>query len=379
MPTIHKGLSLDDLLLVPKHTDFATRESISIKTELVRGFPLSTAFISSPMECVTGYEMAVTIAKLGGIGFLYRNMPMEKLIGLVQAISEQKLPVGAAISPAPGYRGTVEQLIEAGVSALLIDTAHGFRTDAEAAIRDIKHHWPDIPLIAGSVATFDGAHALIRAGVDALRVGMGPGSICTTRIVSGMGVPQATAIMEAARAAKGTDVLIIADGGMRHPGDAAKALALGASTVMFGSLFAGTDESPSKLVYRRSESVPKRLRRKSNERKTILFKEYWGEGSERAMANGAKIGAKDEFHSHQYVGNAPRIAEGVEGLVPYRGSLAGVIEQLAGGIISGMYYVGARTISELHELAEFYQITAAGRAESMPHDVFVTNAGKSFF
>jgi IMP dehydrogenase len=226
------------------------------------------------------------------------------------------------------------------------------------AIKAIRHRLPEIQIVAGNVATFEGARDLIALGVDGLKVGIGPGSICTTRVVTGAGVPQLTAVMEAARAAKGTDVAIIADGGIKYSGDITKAIAAGASCVMIGSLFAGTEESPGETILFQGRT----------------FKSYRGMGSIGAMDAGS-----DRYAVVQDTGErAKSVPEGVEGRVPYKGPLGGLTDQLVGGLKSGMGYVGASTLKELSEKSRFIRVTAAGLRESHVHDVVITREAPNY-
>jgi len=280
----------------------------------------------------------------------------------VQKVKAKNLLVGAAIGSTPGYEARVEALVKIKTDVIVVDSAHGFSKFVIDCLKVIKKKYPRIQVIAGNVATFDGARALIKAGADGLRVGMGPGSICSTRVISGMGVPQITALFETSRAAKAQKVPIIADGGIQYSGCVIKALAAGASSVMMGSLFAATDESPGEIVAIKGKK----------------YKKYRGMGSTGAMKSGAKIKSEGEFHNKIYTKKTPLIAEGIEGLVPSKGPLKDFIEQLLGGLRSGMYYTGAKTITELWQKARFIRITEASLKESHPHDVFITNPGENY-
>ena len=286
--------------------------------------------------------------------------------------------VGAAVGAGKGFEERVQALVKAGADVIVVDSAHGFAKGVIDTTKYIKKHFPKVEVIAGNVATFAGARALIEAGVDGLRVGMGPGAICTTRIVSGMGVPQVTAILETVRAAKKFGVPVIADGGIKYSGDITKALAVGASTVMMGSFFAGANEAPGKIFILKRNEVPDRfkniLRHNLN---NYRFKSYRGMGSVAAMQRGAKIKSEGEFHDKNYQEKI-LIAEGVEGMVPVRGTVKEVVEQAIGGVKSGMYYVGAKDIKSLWQKAKFIQITQASLTESHPHSILVTNPGKSY-
>jgi IMP dehydrogenase len=233
-------------------------------------------------------------------------------------------------------------------------------------------------VIAGNIATYDGAKALIEAGADGLRVGMGPGAICTTRIISGMGVPQITALLETARAGHEHNVPVIADGGIQYSGDMVKALAAGASTIMMGSFFASCQEAPGDKVELKPEEVPARFKSILEQHKTTYtFKAYRGMGSVGAMKKGADIKSEDEFHGKSYKDRV-LVAEGVEGLVPVTGRVQDVVDQAVGGMRSGLYYVGAKNVNDLWEKGKFIKITQASLQESHPHDILITNAGENY-
>ncbi|MDP2585339.1 MAG: IMP dehydrogenase, partial [Candidatus Levybacteria bacterium] len=290
---------------------------------------------------------------------------------------DKKLLAGAAIGTSSGFETRIKALSKMGVDVVVVDSAHGFSKGVIETIKFIKKNYKNIDIIAGNIATSDGAKALIAAGADGLRVGMGPGAICTTRIISGMGIPQITAIIETFRVAKKFGVPIIADGGIKYSGDIVKALAAGASTVMMGGFFAASLESPGKLITLRQNELPSRFQRISALKKYYQFKEYRGMGSEGAMKKGTKIKSEDEFHGKNYKDRV-LVAEGVEGLVPVKGKVSDLVEQAIGGIKSGMYYVGAKNILDLWRKAKFIQITQASLTESHPHDIFVTNPGKNY-
>lgn len=260
-----------------------------------------------------------------------------------------RLRCGAAIGPLRDPIGRTAALVEAGVDLIVIDAAHGHARGVLNALRAVKSEFPDLPVIAGNVATADGTRALIEEGADGIRVGLGAGSICTTRIVSGVGVPQLTAVMECAREAERHGLPIIADGGIRFSGDAVKALAAGAAAVMVGNLLAGTEEAPGEVILYQGRA----------------YKDYRGMGSESAM----KEGSSDRYGHDMTTRHVP---EGVEGRVPYKGALHDTIYQLMGGIRSGMGYLGAHSLEELHERAQFVRITGASLRESHVHDVWIT-------
>jgi len=371
------GLTFDDVLLLPSYSDFS-RKDIDFSTQLTKNIKLKTPFVSAPMDTVTESKLAIALAKLGGIGIIHRNLSVIDQADHVDKVKKQNLLVGAAIGSSKGLEERAEALVKASVDVIVIDSAHGFAKPIIDAVKFIKKTYPGVEVIAGNIATYDGAKALIEAGADGLRVGMGPGAICTTRIISGMGVPQITAIFETVKAAKNTQVPIIADGGINYSGDIVKALAAGASTIMMGSFFASSLEAPGKIIVLRRQQVPDRfLSIFNHRRKTYKFKEYRGMGSVAAMKKGAKIKGEGEFHGKDYKDRV-LVAEGVEGLVPIKGSVKELVDQAIGGIKSGMYYVGAKTIVELWQKVKFIQITQASLKESHPHDVLITNPGENY-
>jgi IMP dehydrogenase len=474
-----EGLSFDDVLLVPQHTEVLPAE-VDTSTVLTRDISLRIPLVSSPMDTVTTSRLAIALARAGGIGIIHRNLtpamqaeevdrvkrsehgmirnpitlspshtvrdaldamaryhisgvPVTrrgKLVGIItnrdvrfeddyskkidgvmtklrlitgregmtldeaKAILQkhkiEKLPivddkqrlrglitikdiekirqfpdatkdangrlrVGAAVGSLVGLKERLAALVEAEVDVVVVDSAHGDSRGVLGAVRHLKAAHPGLPVIAGNVATAEGARSLIEAGADAIRCGVGPGSICTTRIVAGIGVPQLSAIMECARAARPGAIPVVADGGVRYSGDIVKALAAGASTVMIGSLFAGTDESPGDIEVYRGRS----------------FKVYRAMGSIGAM----KAGSSDRYFQ---VDESALVPEGVEGRVPHRGPLTATVHQLIGGLRSGMGYCGAATLGELRDHAHFVRITAAGWRESHPHDVWITKENPNY-
>ncbi|MDP3501712.1 MAG: IMP dehydrogenase [Myxococcales bacterium] len=273
--------------------------------------------------------------------------------------SKQRLLAAAAVGVGADREARVEALIKAGVDVIVVDTAHGHSKGVLEAVRDTRRNFKGtFELIAGNVATADATRALIEAGVDAVKVGIGPGSICTTRVVAGVGVPQITAIDDCARAADGSGVTIIADGGVKYSGDVVKALAAGANTVMIGSVFAGTEEAPGEVILYQGRS----------------YKAYRGMGSLGAM----KAGSKDRYFQGGVQNDSKLVPEGIEGRVPYKGTIAMNVFQLLGGLRSGMGYVGCRTIDELRTKAQFVQITSAGLKESHVHDVIITEEAPNY-
>ncbi|HEX4879195.1 MAG TPA: IMP dehydrogenase [Limnobacter sp.] len=269
-----------------------------------------------------------------------------------------KLRVGAAVGVGAGTEERVEKLVAAGVDVIVVDTAHGHSKGVLDRVRWVKQHYPRVDVIGGNIATGDAALALMEAGADGVKVGIGPGSICTTRIVAGVGVPQITAIANVAQALKGTGVPLIADGGIRYSGDIAKALAAGASSVMMGGMFAGTEEAPGEVILFQGRS----------------YKAYRGMGSLGAMTQGSA-----DRYFQDPANNADKLVpEGIEGRVPYKGSVLAILFQLVGGVRSSMGYVGCRSIEEMHDTAEFVEISSAGIRESHVHDVQITKEAPNY-
>ena len=479
---IPEGLTFDDVLLVPAHSDVIPRD-VDVSTVFSADIKLHTPIISAAMDTVTEADMAIAMARSGGIGVIHKNMPIEQqcdqvrrvkraengmiydpvtispdatvgdalammkkhhvggipvvdsagyLIGIVtnrdlrfqeqmkRPVSEvmtkdnlvtapkgitlseattiirnskvEKLPVVDAegklaglitykdlmkikdnpiaskdskgrllVAAAAGIKSdTVDRiamLIEAGADAVVLDTAHGHSEGVLKTIRKASEAFPDFQIVAGNVATAEGAKALADAGVKAVKVGIGPGSICTTRIIAGIGVPQLTAVMAAADALKGTGIPVIADGGIRYSGDIVKALAAGASTIMAGSLLAGTEESPGETII-------------MNGRR---FKSYRGMGSLEAMEHGSK----DRYFQDMEEDIKKLVPEGIVAQVPYKGTVSEVVYQMAGGLRAGMGYCGAHNIEELRH-AQFVRITNAGFLESHPHDVTITKEAPNY-
>ena len=475
-----KALTFDDILLIPGFSDI-TPDAVDITTWLTPSIPLRIPLLSAAMDTVTEAAMAISMARMGGIGIIHKNMPVsrqrlevekvkksesgmildpvtispnntvqealdlmsdfrvsglpvvegDRLVGILtnrdvrfvedaQAVrvaevmtSEnlvtvpmgtsleeskrhlhehriekllvvdeggrlrglitmkdidkvQKYPnackddkgrlrVGAAIGIGRDCEARAEQLLEGGADVLVLDSAHGHSVNVLKAIRQVKSAFPTCQLVAGNVATYEGAKAVLEAGADTVKVGIGPGSICTTRVVAGIGVPQITAVYDAAQVAAEYGVPIIADGGVKYSGDLAKALAAGANVVMLGSLLAGCEESPGDTeVYQGRQ-----------------FKVYRGMGSLGAMA----CGSKDRYFQQN---NKKLVPEGVEGRVPFKGPVGETIYQMMGGLRSGMGYTGCATIGELHSKAQFMQITSAGLKESHPHDIYITKEAPNY-
>lgn len=348
------GLTYDDVLLLPDASDVVPSE-VDTRTQLTRSISLDIPLVSSAMDTVTESAMAIAMAKAGGIGIIHRNLAVDEQVTHVKLVKGASLRVGAAVGVGDDGFERAEALIDAGVDVIVVDTAHGHHRAVLEAIAKIKKHFPKQEIIGGNIATRAGAQALINAGADAVKVGVGPGSICTTRVVAGVGVPQITAIMEAAKACKKADIPLIADGGLQYSGDIAKAIVSGADTVMLGSLLAGCEESPGELV----------------EIDGKQFKTYRGMGSLSAMqSRGTKKSySKDRYMQDDVLAEDKLVPEGIEGKVAYRGSVSEVVHQLVGGLRSGMGYAGAENIAALQKRGRLIQITSAGLQESHPHDV----------
>ena len=350
---IKEGLTYDDVLLIPAHSDVLPRE-VDITSNFTREIKLRLPMVSSAMDTVTDARVAEAFARLGGIGVIHKNMPLDQQtaqVAQVKACTDEAghaLLVAAAVGINARSLDNIDALIGVGADAVVLDTAHGHSQMVLDTIRKARKAFPKIQIVAGNIATAEAALALKECGVDAVKVGIGPGSICTTRIIAGIGVPQLTAILDTAEALEGSGIPIIADGGIRYSGDIVKALAAGASTIMAGSLFAGTDETPGTVIVMNGQK----------------YKAYRGMGSLEAMQKGSK----DRYFQDMEADIKKLVPEGVTAHVPYRGPLADVVYQLVGGIRSGMGYCGARTIPELRN-AKFIKITAAGMVESHPHDL----------
>lgn len=348
------GLTYDDVLLLPDASDVVPSE-VETSTQLTRNIRLAVPLVSSAMDTVTESAMAIAMARAGGIGIIHRNLAVDEQVTHVKLVKGASLLAGAAVGVGDDGFERAQALIDVGVDVVVVDTAHGHHRAVLDAIERIKKAFPEQEVIGGNVATRAGAQALINAGADAVKVGVGPGSICTTRVVAGVGVPQITAIMEAAKACLKSDVPLIADGGLQYSGDIAKAIVAGADSVMLGSLLAGCDESPGELI-------------EIDGRK---YKSYRGMGSLGAMQSRGekKSYSKDRYMQDDVLAEDKLVPEGIEGKVPHRGSVGEVVHQLVGGLRSGMGYAGAPDISHLKRDGRLVQITYAGLQESHPHDV----------
>jgi len=347
------GLTYDDVLLLPDASEVVPSE-VETKTRLTKNIEIAIPIASSAMDTVTESNMAIAMAKAGGVGIIHRNLSIEDQVMHVVAAKSHGI-VGAAVGVGDDGYARAKALIEAGVNIVVVDTAHGHHRAVLEAIARIRKEFKDIDIIGGNIATRAGAQALINAGVDAVKVGVGPGSICTTRVVAGVGVPQITAILEAHKATAKAGVPLIADGGLQYSGDIPKAIVAGADAVMLGSLLAGCDESPGEII-------------EIDGRK---YKGYRGMGSLGAMQSRGeqKSYSKDRYMQDDVLSEDKLVPEGIEGKVRYRGPVGQVLHQLVGGLRSGMGYAGAATIKDLQRNGHLVQITSAGLQESHPHDV----------
>ena len=345
------GLTFDDVLLVPRRSDIRSRQDVSVAARLSKRIELEIPIVAANMDTVCETDMAIEMGRLGGIGIIHRFLTIDAQAEMVAKVKADGHRAGAAIGTDRDALPRTMALVEAGVDAVVLDIAHGHAEHALELVASLKQEVPEVDVIAGNVATRAGAEDLVAAGADAIKVGVGPGGVCTTRLVAGVGVPQLTAIDNCASEplvdGDGGPVPVIADGGIRNSGDIAKALAAGASTVMIGSILAGTKESPGE-VEQSPQGLVKRVRGMAS------FEAL----SARAMREGEVV---DREYFEQ------RSPEGVEGTVPYRGSARRVVGRLVAGLRSGMSYSDARTIEELWAKAEFVRVTANGVRESQPH------------
>ena len=351
MGTIKESLTFDDVLLIPKYSDVLPSET-DISLNLSKKITLKVPFLSSAMDTVTESKMAVAIAKAGGIGVIHRNLNIRKQSEEVMKVKKKKLIVGAAVGTNNEDVDRARSLIDNGCDLIVIDTAHGHSAKVLKVLSKLKKINSNFPICVGNIATAEAAKKLYNSGADIIKVGIGPGSICTTRMVAGIGVPQISAIMEVKGALKNKKIKIISDGGIKFSGDIAKALAAGADAIMMGSIFAGTNESPGKKF---------RIKGK-------IFKQYRGMGSIGAMSSGSA----NRYFQKNFRDKSKFVPEGVEGRVEYKGNVSKIIYQLQGGLRSSMGYIGAKNLNQIQKKAKFIKITKAGFYESMVHSVEIT-------
>ncbi len=354
MDPIKEALTFDDVTLVPKYSEILPTE-VDTSIKLTEHLKLKIPLISSAMDTVTESKMAIAVAKAGGIGIIHRNLDVKKQIEEIKIVKKQKLLVGAAVGAGPNELKRAKEILQEGVDLIVVDTAHGHTKKVSEIIKFIKKFKnKKVSLCAGNIATPDAAKFLLKLGVDIIKVGIGPGSICTTRLVAGIGVPQLSAILSVRNGIKKKDVKIIADGGIKYSGDLAKAFAAGADAVMIGSLFAGTDQAPGKLIRRNGK----------------LFKSFRGMGSVGAMNKGSA----DRYFQSKQKDLSKYVPEGVEGLAKYKGKVHNVIYKLVGGLRSSMGYLGSKQIRYLRNKPQFVKITKAGFYESMVHNVDIVKS-----
>ena len=353
MEAITEALTFDDVLLLPQFSKVLPSET-NISVSLSNKIKLRTPFLSSAMDTVTESKMAIAMAESGGIGIIHRNLNIKRQSQEVEKVKKKNLLVGAAIGTSLTDIIRVKSLIDSGVDLIVIDTAHGHSEKVLKILLKVKKINYKIPLCVGNIATGVAAKKLYNSGADIIKVGIGPGSICTTRMVAGVGVPQITAIMEVAEALKGKKTKIISDGGIKFSGDISKAIAAGANAIMMGSIFAGTEESPGKKF----------------KVKNKFYKQYRGMGSIGAMS----AGSSNRYFQKNYKDKSKFVPEGVEGRVEFKGKVSKIIYQLTGGLRSSMGYIGAKNLINIKKNAKFIKITKAGFYESMVHSVEMIEA-----
>ncbi len=351
MVTIKESLTFDDVLLLPRYSDILPSET-DISLSLTSKISLKVPFLSSAMDTVTESKMAIAIASSGGIGVIHRNMSVKDQSREIVKVKKKNFMVGAAVGTNKEDLERAKSLINNGCDLIVIDTAHGHSKKVLNTLSKLKKIIKQIPICVGNIATAEAAKRLHNSGADIIKVGIGPGSICTTRMVAGIGVPQVSAIMEVKESLKKTKIKIISDGGIKFSGDIAKALAAGADAIMMGSIFAGTDESPGKKFKFKGK----------------IYKKYRGMGSIGAMSSGSA----NRYFQKNFKDKSKFVPEGVEGRVEYKGNVSKIIYQLKGGLRSSMGYIGAKKLDQIKKNAKFIKITKAGFYESMVHSVEMT-------
>ena len=349
MVPIKEALTFDDVTLAPKYSEIMPSE-VDTSIQLTNYLKLKVPLLSSAMDTVTESKMAIAIAKAGGLGVIHRNLDIKKQVFEIRKVKKEKLLVGAAVGAGPKEYDRAKEILKENLDMVVVDTAHGHTKKVLEIIKFIKKiKKKNTALCAGNIATPEAAKFLLKLGVDIIKVGIGPGSICTTRLVAGIGVPQLSAILNVRNGIRNKNVKIISDGGIKYSGDLAKAFAAGADAVMIGSLFAGTDEAPGKLIKRNGR----------------LFKVFRGMGSVGAMNKGSA----DRYFQSRQKDNSKYVPEGVEGFAKYKGKVGNIIYKLVGGLRSSMGYLGSKQIKYLRNKPQFVKITKAGFFESMVHNV----------
>ena len=351
MEPIKEALTFDDVLLLPQYSSILPSKT-NINVNLSKSINLKIPFLSSAMDTVTESKMAIAMAKNGGLGVIHRNLKIKQQCNEIKKVKKIRLKVGAAIGTSQNELTRAKYLIDSGADLLVIDTAHGHSHNVVKMLNKIKKFSKKTTICVGNIATGDAAKLLYNSGADILKVGIGPGSICTTRMVAGIGVPQITALINVKKAMNKKKIKIISDGGIKFSGDIIKAVAAGAEAIMMGSIFAGTEESPGKIF---------KLKNK-------LYKLYRGMGSIGAMSSGSS----ERYFQKKYKDISKFVPEGVESRVLYKGKISKIIYQLQGGLRSSMGYIGAKKLEEVSKKSRFIKITKAGFYESMVHSVEMT-------
>ena len=351
MEVIKEALTFDDVLVIPRYSSVLPSET-NLETDLGHNLKLKIPFLSSAMDTVTESDMAIAIAKKGGLGIVHRNLTAQAQANEVRKVKNKNLLVGAAVGTGTDDLKRTKSLIDVGVDLIVIDTAHGHSDKVIKMLSKIKKINKKKPICVGNIATGEAALRLYNEGADILKVGIGPGSICTTRMIAGIGMPQISAILDVKKKMKNKKIKIISDGGIKFSGDIVKGIAAGADAIMMGSIFAGTEESPGKKY----------------KYKNKFYKTYRGMGSIGAMS----AGSSNRYFQKNYKDKSKFVPEGVEGRVIYKGTVDKILYQLQGGLRSSMGYVGAEKIFEIQKKAKFVKITKAGFYESMVHSVEMT-------
>ena len=358
MVPIKEALTFDDVTLAPKYSEILPSE-VDTSIILTKFLRLKIPLLSSAMDTVTESKMAIAIAKAGGLGVIHRNLDIKNQIQEIRKVKKFKLLVGAAVGAGPNEFKRAEAVLKENINMIVVDTAHGHTKKVAEIIKFIKKiKNKKTALCAGNIATAEAAKYLYKLGVDIIKVGIGPGSICTTRLVAGIGVPQLSAVLNVRSGVKNQKIKIISDGGIKYSGDLAKAFAAGADAVMIGSLFAGTDETPGKLIKKNGK----------------LFKSFRGMGSVGAMNKGSA----DRYFQSKQKDVSKYVPEGVEGLAKYKGKVSEVIFKLIGGLKSSMGYLGSKQIKYLRKKPHFVKITKAGFYESMVHNVDIVKSDEKY-
>ena len=349
MDLIKEALTFDDVTLAPKYSEILPSE-VDTSIKLTNNINLKVPLMSSAMDTVTESKMCIAIAKAGGIGIIHRNLDIKKQVAEIKKVKKKKLLVGAAVGAGINEFERAKNVLKENIDLIVVDTAHAHTKKVADIIKKIKKIKPKkTALCAGNIATAEAAKFLIKLGVDIVKVGIGPGSICTTRLVAGIGVPQLSAILNVRKGVGARKISIIADGGIKFSGDIAKALSAGADAVMIGSLFAGTDEAPGKIIKKDGK----------------LFKSFRGMGSIGAMNKGSA----DRYFQKKQSDSTKYVPEGVEGFIKYKGAVSRIVYKLVGGLRSSMGYLGCKEIKKLKNKPKFVKITKAGFYESMVHNI----------